>query len=126
VIESLIKHQVPGITPKYWKLVEDHGLKIAGLYLVVLHACTSDADGLCVASNLELSQAVNESIRSIGYMLKKLEALEYIRVRRVNQYLRRIEAFETERMKRYLDKQKGIQAPDWLDGYMEDLAKMQG
>ncbi len=126
VIEDLIKHPVPGITVRALKLSMNHGVSLMGTYLLILHTCAYDPSGYCGASNKELAAATKQSIRTIGYQLKQLEMLELIKIRRLNQYIRHIECFETERMKRYIDKQKGLQEPDWMDEYMQDLAKVQG
>lgn len=124
MIESLIKHQIPGVTARTLKLASEHGVSLMGLYQIILYSCAVDPNGLCGASNTELSKATRESIRTIGYQLKQLEMLEYIRVRRINQYVRQIETFETDRIKRLIDRQKGPKEPDWMDEYIDELAKV--
>ena len=122
MIENLIKHHISGIPPKIWKL---HPTSFK-LYLLVLHTCASEPNGYCGASNVELSQIVGESIRTIGYHLKQLEMLEFIKIRRINQYVRQIEASDTDRIKKLIDKQKGSSEPNWMDEYLAELRKMDG
>ncbi len=120
VIDSLIKHHIPGIIPKAWNLNPTN----FKLYHLVLHACVSDPNGLCSASNEELSAIMGESVRAIGYHLKQLEMLEFIEIKRVNQYVRQIRATDTDRTKRFLERQKGISEPEWMDEFMTNLSKV--
>jgi hypothetical protein len=96
----------------------------------------SQKDGFCYADNNYLSETLNKEPRTVQLHLAKLTEKKYIHVQLIKGHIRRITTQDTrvrlvpstktplETKKRAL-KQIAYE-PEWLQGYIDDLAKLEG
>ena len=111
------------IMPKLLKL--RHQTDIL-LYVMIINECIINGSNTCSLSNDELAKLVRVSPRSITLHLKQLEVMDYIRVKRINQYTREIkpDEYDVNKVRRSLVSTKGPKEPEWMAEYMAELAKM--
>jgi hypothetical protein len=96
----------------------------------------SQKDGYCYADNDYLASTLNKSKRMIGYYLDTLKTNKYIHVEITKGNVRRITTQDTRvRLtpiaKTPLESKKRAnnqipQEPEWLQGYIDSLAELQG